>query len=262
MTSQQSFKGIVLKRWPYREQDLLVKLLTTTQGKKTFWLRGARKVNFKLARAILPFTEGEYLGQLHAEGLSFLNGYRQLTLHENLLTNFERNAYANYMVDLLDRVFDDQIAIPQWYDVLHSLLKQLDQGLDPEVLARILEIQLLNDLGVAPHLQNCVLCQDVSGPFDFSEKYGGIICYRHFETDRYRLHLDQKVIFYFRRFSVINLQHIQSIQLSATTKAGLNYALDTIYQNEVGLHLKSRQFLDQLPKILPKDGVDNDKIDD
>lgn len=52
------FNGIVMFERSHRENDLLVKFLTKEHGKRMFFIRNAKKVDFKLRSAILPFSHG------------------------------------------------------------------------------------------------------------------------------------------------------------------------------------------------------------
>ena len=122
----------------------------------------------------------------------------------------------------------------------------INSGLDEQVIANVIETQLLVRFGVAPTWDRCVICGRDDLPLDFSEQYGGMLCRNHWYLDERRLHLDQRTVYYLQRFSTLNLQKLNSIKINSTTKRRLQFVLDSLYDNEVGLNLKSKKFIRQM----------------
>ncbi|PAK77180.1 DNA repair protein RecO, partial [Lentilactobacillus kefiri] len=70
-----------------------------------------------------------------------------------LIEDIEANAYAALIASLIDASFEEGEKITRWYNQLYVALQKLDEGLDPQIIANIFEIQLLVPLGVAPNLR-------------------------------------------------------------------------------------------------------------
>jgi DNA repair protein RecO (recombination protein O) len=246
------FCGIVFFRKNYRERDMLVKILTDNFGFKMFFIRGARKRGFRLGSALLPFTTANYSGAINPAGLSFINAARDVTHYRHLLEDIELNAYAAYILELAAAAFGDSRPLGSWFVQLRQALVLIEQQVDPQIITNIIEVRLLGFFGVQPDLQDCVICHQKTGDFDFSESYGGLLCPRHYHLDPHRLQLDQRTIYFLRFFSQVDLRRLHSIKVKDQTKVKLRQALDQIYDNEVGLNLKARHFLEEM-KIWPKD---------
>ncbi|MEX0380640.1 DNA repair protein RecO [Leuconostoc sp. MS02] len=241
-------KGIVLYTRQYKDNDLLVRILTETRGLRTFLARGAKKQKSHLSAAMQPYTvvvfEGAFPKQ--AVGLGYINDIQQATYYQRLVEDIEANAYAALITSLIDETFEEGEPITRWYNQLLLALRKLDEGLDPQIIANIFEIQLLVPLGVAPNWQADPISGKTDGRFDYSEKYNGIISENHYELDEHRLMLDQKTMFYLRQFSVIDLRQIHQIKISVTTKRGLQRVIDYIYDNQVGLKPRAKKFIEQM----------------
>ncbi len=97
-----------------------------------------------------------------------------------------------------------------------------------------------------PQLESCVICQNTTRAFDYSESYGGLLCQAHWHLDPYRLHLDKRTVYYLRLLSVVDLNRLNSIKVKEQTKINLRKALDTIYEHQVGIYVPAKQFLDQM----------------
>lgn len=240
------FRGIIMFRRDYRERDLLVKILTDKIGPAMFFVKGAKKRGFRLAADILPFTHGEYIGSLTDNGLSFINTASDTSQYRSIASDISKNAYATYILALVDSAFQDGQGIGGWFNQVAAALDLINSGLDEQVIANVIETQLLVRFGVAPTWDRCVICGRDDLPLDFSEQYGGMLCRNHWHLDERRLHLDQRIVYYLQRFSTLNLQKLNSIKINSTTKRRLQFVLDSLYDNEVGLNLKSKKFIRQM----------------
>ena len=240
------FRGIIMFRRDYRERDLLVKILTDKIGPAMFFVKGAKKRGFRLAADILPFTHGEYIGSLTDNGLRFINTASDTSQYRSIASDISKNAYATYILALVDSAFQDGQGIGGWFNQVAAALDLINSGLDEQVIANVIETQLLVRFGVAPTWDRCVICGRDDLPLDFSEQYGGMLCRNHWHLDERRLHLDQRTVYYLQRFSTLNLQKLNSIKINSTTKRRLQFVLDSLYDNEVGLNLKSKKFIRQM----------------
>ncbi|WP_390410011.1 DNA repair protein RecO [Lacticaseibacillus jixiensis] len=251
------FKGLVLARHNYRESDMLVKMLTDHYGKHMFMLNRARKPGFRMAAGFLPFTQGLYVGTINDPGLSFMTTVKDASQFQTISQDIELNAYATYILSLIDQAFPDGQPIPQWYEHALHALTLIDEGMDAAVVCNITEVQMLGAFGVQPEWRGCVIDGRSDLPLDFSESYGGVLCQEHWHMDNYRFHVTPKAMYLLRRFSVVDLAQLHSISVSEVTKADLRRVLDRIYRDMVGVVPKAKRFLDQMhdweQKLPPKE---------
>jgi len=246
------FHGILLFRRDYAERDYLVKFLTQEFGKKMFLVRGAKKRGFKMTADILPFTVGGYVGDIADDGLSYIRTARETRQFRGIEADIFKNAYATYIMSLVDIAFPDSQQLPDWYHRVNRALELIDEGQNAAIVTNIMEIQLMPAFGVAPQLQGCAICGRNDLPFDYSESYGGLLCQQHWSADPHRLHLSQRTIYYLRQFSIIDLDRVNSINVKPTTEHALRQLMDEIYASQIGVHPKSKRFLDQMQSWAPK----------
>ncbi|MFD1428665.1 DNA repair protein RecO [Lacticaseibacillus mingshuiensis] len=246
MSAPQEFSALVLSRQNYRESDMLVKLLTDRFGKKMFLLHRARKPGFAMGAGILPFTLARYVGTISDGGLSYLNTVKTATQYQAIAQDISLNAYATYVLSLIDLAYPDGEPIPHWFAHARESLRLIDDGFDPAIIANIAEVQLLEAFGVQPEWRWCVLDQRSDLPLDFSEKFGGLLCQNHWDQDPYRYRIQPKAMYLLRRFSTLDLTQLQTINVSAATRNELRRVLDRIYSDMVGVVPKAKRFLDQM----------------
>jgi DNA repair protein RecO (recombination protein O) len=239
-------KGILLFSRDYKEKDKLVKIFTESAGKQMFFVKGAHRKNNPLAPALLPYTEAVYIGKFNSEGLSFLNAAKEVHPFRNIQNDIFAAAYATYMMNLADAAIEDRVYDPNLYSFLKQALLMMDQGNDGEVLTNIFEIHILQRFGIAIDWQKCAICGETHGKFDYSSAHNGVLCQRHWERDPRRYHADPVAIHFIRIFSQITYDQIKNIELKQETKKSIRQTIDALYEEYVGLHLKSKKFIDQM----------------
>ena len=246
MSEVNEVNGLVLFSKKHRDKDKLVKIFTEQQGKVMFFVRNAMKKNNSITVATQPFTYGTYIGKLNQDGLSFLNAAKNIESFRHIQQDIFLTAYATYILNLVDVAIDDHTYDPALYGFTRDILKLMDQGKDPEILTNIFEIQILNRFGVEFEWIHCRICGEVHGKFDFSSAYLGVICEKDFYRDERRYHASPKAMHFIRMFSSISLEQIHSISISDEVKRDIRRTIDMIYEEYVGIFLKSKKFIDDM----------------
>lgn len=248
MAQIEEVKGIVLYQRKHRERDYLVKVFTQRFGKVMFFVRGTKKPQGEIQQAIQPFTQATFLADIRERGLSFLRGAKEIEKPVNLQHDIFKHAYATYLSGLMDAVIEDHQVSSSLYGLLSEALLLMEEGYDAEVITNIVEVKLLKPFGVGPNFKACAICGKTKGLFDYSDKYHGILCSEHFYEDPRRLHIDPKAVHLVRLYSVIELDKIGDISIKESTQSQIKTLVDHIYNESVGLHLKSKSFIDNLYK--------------
>lgn len=239
-------KGLVLFARNHREKDKLVKIFTEKYGKLMFFVKNANRPNNSITAAIQPFTEALYVGEFRIDGLSFLNDSKETTSYTLIQQDIFVSAYATYMLNLADVAIEDRVYDPALYGFLRQALTYLNEGLDPEIITNIFEIQLLSRFGFSFNWEKCGVCGETQGAFDFSSQYSGVLCQKHWQLDERRYHGSPRAIHFMRLFASISLDQIKSIELKEETKVDIRQTIDMIYEEFVGIHLKSKKFIDEM----------------
>lgn len=246
MSQVAETKGIILFTRDYKEKDQLIKIFTESAGKVMFFAKGIHRPNHPLRNAVQPFTEAVYIANLKTEGLSFLNSAKDIQPFRKLQEDIFLNAYGAYILGLVDAAIDDHVYDPALYHFTHSALKLLNEGADGETILNIFEIQIMQRFGVALNWRHCGVCGKTTGSFDFSSKYNGILCQEHWGMDEHRYHADPRGIYFLRMFASLSYDKIGEINLKVETKEAIRKILDQLYEEYIGLHLKSKKFIDQM----------------
>uniref|UniRef100_UPI0020C0C39D DNA repair protein RecO n=1 Tax=Lysinibacillus sp. D4B1_S16 TaxID=2941231 RepID=UPI0020C0C39D len=81
-------------------------------------------------------------------------------------------AYANYIMELVERYVEEGKPEPFAFDVVLQALQAIEDGYDPESITLFAEWKMLPYTGVQPILNACAACGAVDGEFAFSSAQG------------------------------------------------------------------------------------------
>ncbi len=237
-------KGLVLYNRNFRENDKLVKIFTEQAGKRMFFVKHAR--NSKLNPAVQPLVVADFLMKINDDGLSYIDDYQGVTVFQHINHDLFTMAYATYVVALADASIQDNQVDPALFAFLEKTLSLMEEGLDYEVLTNIFEIQILSRFGVVLNLHECCFCHRVGLPFDYSFRYSGVLCPDHYDQDERRAHWHPNVLYLLDQFQAVRFSELETISLQADMKVALRQAIDQLYEEYVGIHLKAKKFIDSL----------------
>ncbi|MBX4172617.1 DNA repair protein RecO [Weissella viridescens] len=240
------FQGIVMYQRAHKEKDLMVKILTREYGKRMFYIRHGKSKRYQYAADMQPLTMATYEGTINRTGLSFINDVKQSKLPRVFIEDVEKNAYMLYILGLIDAAYVDNQPIAHWFDEAKLAETKMVTGFDAQALANYFELHLLPDFGIQMQWQSCVICGNAEGPMDFSEHLQGVLCQKHWERDEHRMHVNPKAVYVLQQLARVDLAQLHSLTLNDATKEEMARVLDRIYQEQVGVQLRAKTFIQDL----------------
>lgn len=240
------FDAIVMYQRDHKEKDLMVKMLTRQAGKRMFYVRYGKSKRYQFAAEMQPLSMSTFEGVINTTGLSFINDVKATRPTSFLMTDIVLNAYMTYIMGLIDAAFVDNQPITKWYDLVAEAVAKMEKGLDPQGIANYFEVQLLPVFGIQPTWGQCVICGRRDLPLDFSEKLNGTLCQQHWDADPYRMHIDNRAVRILSKLAEIDLRLLGSLNLQDKTKQEMARLMDKLYDDQVGIHLRAKSFIQQL----------------
>lgn len=240
----KDIEGIVISEKPYSETSKLVKILTI-EGTIDLLAKGARTLKSDLRVSTTKMTYGIFHMHYKENKLSTLNSVDIIDNFKNIKKDINKISYASYIMELALDVVKQNIN-PNIFKILISSLKKIDEGEDIELITNILEIKYLEYLGVMPVIDGCAICGSKTSIATLSSTRGGYICNNCLTNEKI---VDKKTIKLLRMLYYVNIDNIESINISNKLKKELNDFIDEYYDFYTGLYLKSKSFLKNLNKI-------------
>lgn len=240
-------EGIVIKLKDYGETNKIVTLLTKDAGKITVMARGAKKPASRLSAITQLFSYGNYLVQ-KGNGMGTLQQGELINSHRYLREDFEATAYASFIVELVEKLTESEKPSTAVFNVLYQALHAISEKYDPEAITLFVEWKMLSLAGIYPIMNRCANCNATDGEFAFSFQQIGLLCNRCFQVDPYIIRLAPNHIKLIRIFMEVPIDQVGSLKVKKETKHLMKRIARTIYDEQVGLQLKSRKFMDQIDR--------------
>lgn len=241
----QKIEGIVIRTIDYGETNKIVILLTRELGKISVMARGAKKTSSRLTSVTQLFTYGYFLIQI-GKGMGTLQQGEVISSMKELRQDIFLTAYSSLVVELTDKAVEEKKNNPYLFELLLQTLQHMEEGADAEILMLIYELKLLPVVGVKPSLDQCASCGSTSDFVAFSFGEGGFLCQRCLHKDKHSYKMSETAMKLMRFFFHIDVARLGQISVKEENRKQIRYVIDTLYDDYVGMYLKTKRFLKQL----------------
>ncbi len=172
---QLKTKGIVLTETPYSETSKILNVLTLDYGLIGIISKGCKNLKSKLRGVSNKMNYGEYTINYKEKGLSTLIEGTTIDSFKNIYVDMKKAMYAFYLMDLTSQVLKENNN-KEIFNLLVPALTKINEGLSPELISNIVEIKLLDYLGVSLNLEECAICGSKDDLLTIDIANGGVIC--------------------------------------------------------------------------------------
>lgn len=241
----EKFEGIILSETNYSESSKILNVLTDKYGLIGVMSKGCRKIKSKLRGVSRKLIYGTFNVYYKENGLSTLISIDVINSFSNTLMDLEKISYASYIIDLTNQVLKQNDS-EEIFDILKNTLIKIEEGLDPLVLTNIIEIKLLNYLGITPNIDSCTNCGSSKQIVTLSSEQGGYICKNCYQNEPL---VNEKTIKVIRMYYYVDISSITKLDISREVSKEINTFLDDYYDRYTGLYLKSKAFIKKVNQL-------------
>ncbi|MBU1084141.1 MAG: DNA repair protein RecO [Candidatus Omnitrophota bacterium] len=243
----QKTEGIILRKYDLRETSYILVFYTRDFGKVKGVRKGVRNPSPQFAGDLEIFTECEVLFyKRKKKGLDLISRCEALKTFLPIRKDIEKLTYANYFIELVDAVSNDNDKNEELYDILSGSLSMLAGGASPKRIARIFELKLLSAIGFQPQLEECGKCGAPAGAgFRFDVTGGGIVCPRCGGTG---IKMSLGTINFMRKVISSGIARTSVIRVTKDVGKEAEKVLRSFLMYQMNKPIRSLSFLDRLEK--------------
>ena len=238
--------GFILAETPYGDTSKIIKVFTKEYGLISMMAKGAMNIKSKLRSSTLKFTYGVFNIYYKEDKLSTLVSVDIINPLKKIKGDILLISYLSYLSELINQVLKQTKEYEQIYDDFISCVLKLEEGLNPVVITNILEVKLLDYLGVGLNLTSCIMCGSKKDIVTLSSEKGGLIC-KNCYTDEKRLPLS--IVRTINMYYLVDIKSIDKIVIPDNIINDINRFLTGYYDDYTGLYLKSKDFLKTIAKL-------------
>lgn len=240
----KKIRGIVVSEVPYKDSSKVLNILCE-EGVIGVVSKGCKRINSPLRVISNKLTLGEYVIYYNESKLSTLKEGSVIDNFNNIKNDLNKISHATYITDLVNQVMK-QNADPTVFSLYLSALKKIDEGINETVVMNILEIKLLDYLGVGINLNGCAKCGSTREIVTIDPDVGGYICKNCYTNE---IIYDERVRKMLRMYYLVEIDSIKELKIKDYVIDSINKFLSVYYDRYTGLYIRSKEFLDRNIKI-------------
>ena len=244
----ESFEGIIISETNYSESSKILNVLTDKYELIGIMSKGCRNIKSKLRGVSRKLIYGKFNVYYKPQGLSTLISVDLINSFSKTLMDLEKKSYASFILDLTNQVLRHTES-EEIFDLLKNSLIKIEEGLNPTVITNILELKLLEYLGVSPNLDSCAYCGSDKQIVTLSSHAGGYVCKNCYNNEHL---VSEKVIKMIRMYLYVEIKNITKLDVSNEVTNEINRFLDDYYDRYTGLYIKSKDFIKQVNQMTQK----------
>jgi DNA repair protein RecO (recombination protein O) len=244
--------GVVINDRDYSESSKILDIFTKEHGLISVLAKGVRRVKSNLRGVSSKLTYGYFHIYYKEDKLSTLIEVDVINNLTAIKKDLLKMSYAIFLSELVGQVIKQttkNIHDEEIYNDFVAALLKINEGFDPLIITDILELKMLNYLGVCPVLDECVICGDVKSIITISADKGGFLCSKC-HTNEYIV--SDKTIKFMRMLFYVDISKISKLSIDDKIKKEIDEFINDYYDMHTGLYLKTKTFLNSL-----KNGVSN-----
>lgn len=241
----KKIEGIIISEVDYKESSKIINIFTKEHGIIGVLARGTKQVKNNLSGVTSKLTYGYFHLKYKENGLSTLIEVDILDKFKTIRRSLDLTSYSIYLLELSTMVYKHETN-SEIYSLLISSLKKINEGFDYQIIAIILELKLLDYLGIKPVIDHCVTCGSKADIVTISSYRGGYLCRNCYHGETVS---NIKTIKLLRMFYYVDISKISKLEITNNIKQELTNFIDDYYDRYSGLYLKSKEFLKNLEKI-------------
>lgn len=170
-------RAIVLKKQNTNEYDQLVTCYTEEFGKLTAVAKSVNKPSSIQAMHldVLNLVDFELV---QGRGMPIITGAQADNSHPNLKASLPSLAMAYFFAEVIDRIAFDYQKDENLWEFISSLASDLDGGQANADFLKTKQLELLDILGYAPNISECVFCSRTIGTdlAAYNSQAKGVVC--------------------------------------------------------------------------------------
>ena len=175
-----NLKTIVIRKVDYGESDLILGLLTKTEGKISVFARGAKRSKKRFGSALDLFVEmdAQVKAPRNLHGLWTLESIQIQNTHVKLRQNLMSISTTSYVSECLWHLLGDGDPHEDIYLWLQKTFRLMSEFPDDLVAHVKLDLEMLQLCGYRPSWKSCVECHQMitAQKVFFAYDRGGVLC--------------------------------------------------------------------------------------
>lgn len=241
----QKVEGIILNEIHYKESSKIINVYTKEYGLIGIICKGALRIKSPFRSNTSKLTYANFTIYYKEDKLSILNQVDVIKYYKNIQSDILLISYVSYLCDLVYQVIKQNNSKNIYEDFINGINK-IEEGLNPLIITNILEVKMLDYLGVGLNLTSCISCGNKKDIVTLSSEKGGLICKNCYNNEKI---IPLSIVKVLNMYYLVDIKSINKVDIKEDIVNEINRFLISYYDDYTGLYLKSKDFLKTIQKL-------------
>lgn len=232
-------EGIIVSTVDYKESSKIINVFTKDEGIIGVIAKGSKKVKSNISASSNLLTYGIFYINVRNKRMGSLLEVDIINNFKVIKGNLLKINYAFFLLELSSQVYRHENNNSIYTVLLDGLIK-INDGYDENVITSIVELKMLDYLGIKPVLDKCVSCGNGNDILTISSYKGGYLCKDCVNNEKI---FNIKTLKLIRMLFYVDISKISKIDISSNIMREINMFIDDYYDRYSGLYLKSKNLL-------------------
>lgn len=234
----KTVEGVVVSDTPFGENSKIINILTK-EGIIGVISKGCKKINSPLRLVSNKLTYAEFTLYYNEDKLSTLKEGVIINELPNIHHDLTLISYLAYLTELSSQIMKEANN-PEVYNLYIKAILKIEVGLNPVVIMNVLEIKLLDYIGVSLSLNGCAKCGSIKDIVTIDPDAGGYLCKNCRTTE---IIYDERVRKMLRMYYLVDIDSITELKIKDYVIDAINHFLTVYYDRYTGIYTHSKKFL-------------------
>ncbi len=236
----KTIEGVVVSITSFSENSKIINILTK-DGIIGVMSKGSKKLNSPLRIISNKLTYGEYTIYYNQDKLSTLKEGSIIKEFKHIHSDLSLISYFSYITELASQVMKENNN-EEIYNLYIKTILKIEDGFNPTVMMNILEIKLLDYLGVNLSLNGCAKCGSDKDIITIDPDVGGYLCKNCYTNE---IIYDEKVRKMLRMYYLVDIDSIKELKIKDYVIDAINRFMTIYYDRYTGIYTHSKKFLNE-----------------
>ena len=239
-------KGFMIRHTNYSESSKIITVLSENGALVPLMARGFNKPRSPFNNLKQGYNHSLYTYSRH-RGMGTLTEVDVISQCNNINNDFDTYTVASFIVELINRITDEEIADPALYKLMYQAFKLLDDKNEKYSVLSFVIIKLFPKYGALLNVDQCVLCgsYNYENMNRYSFKYHGVLCNNHMNDEDLErsVFVNSRSIYLAAFLKHVQIEHLNSINIDEKDGKNLFKFVDMLFQEYTGEFFKTRKLL-------------------
>lgn len=243
---RETVSGIVLRQVDYKDNDYILKILTTNNQLFSLYAKGVKKATSKNSYGCSLFAQSMFVYEQKDNKLPYLITATTQKIYKHIFQDYDRMICASVIANIMEEILtqENNVSYPS-FNVLQQYFQALEDNADLTTIMAVYLANVLKFLGIELSVDGCAVCNNTSVA-GISIAAGGFVCSQH-QTVKERYSLA-----FLKQFRLINKATIEELPLLIPYQPfdqHIVLLLKSFLETYSGLKLSTFKFIDSVFSI-------------